>query len=401
MDISKKKVIKIDQLKPGIIFSQPVFIDEQNLLIRAYEPLKSSDIEKLLKWGIDKVYTDGEIILNPTSTELHKEKKETAKEKQDLEEIKLHKEFAKLKEYKEDFINRSYQLGIKLKNNFKDLVEKKQFNNHELLTEALYLANQIMDLRFFPLLLFGVKFSDDIIVNHSIHAACYGGFLGKLINLNKIRIQELIFSILIMDVGMYYIPLKLRQKNYPLTEEEKKVFYSHTLYGYKILTEYAYVKQNLALVALQHHENFDGSGYPKKVKQQEISLLARIAAVVDRYTAMLEDRYHRKARIPYEAMKILLAQEANHLDPRILKFFVGGMSAYPLGSYVELSNGCKALVIEGNLQAPLRPFVKILFDNHSNYIKELKIIDLSKQPTVTIIKVLDPNEEKIQISKLI
>ncbi|MFN3603329.1 MAG: HD-GYP domain-containing protein [Leptonema sp. (in: bacteria)] len=400
---TSKKIFKLDELKPGMVFSAPVFIDEQNLLIRSFEPLKKSDIEKLLRWGIDKVYTEGDLV---TQANMGFDKKADTQEKPEskdlleLEEIKMHKEFAKLKETKEDFVNRTYQMGNILKKNFKDLWEKKQFNNHELLTEALFLTNSIIEYRFFPLLLMGARFSDDPIIHHSIHSASYGGFLGKLINLNKIRIQELVFSIMIMDVGMYFIPIKLRQKNTILTEEEKKMFYTHTLYSYKVLTENAYVKQSLALVSLQHHENFDGSGYPKKIKEQEISLLARIAAVVDRYTAMLEDRYHRKSKIPYEAMKILLSHEGNHLDPRILKFFVGGLSAYPVGSFVELSNHFRALVIEGNLQAPLRPFVKLVFDDKKNFIKELKILNLSKQPNITITKVLDPVEEKVQIQQL-
>lgn len=396
-----KRIFKIEQLKPGMAFSAPVYIGENNLLIRAFESLKNSDIEKLLKWGIGEVYTEGDIIVHPSEDMNSKVKEKESKNLQEIEELKLHKEYSKLKAFREEFLQTSYQIGIKLKTNFKNLLEKSQFNNHELLTESLKLTNQILEYRFFPLLLLGARFSDDIIVHHSIHSACYGGYLGKLISLNKVKIQELIFSIMIMDIGMYFIPIELRKKNYPLNEEEKKTFYFHTLYGYRILTKNAFVKQNLALVALQHHENFDGSGYPKKIKEQEIVLMARIASIVDRYTAMIEDRYHRKAKIPYEAVKILLSQEASHLDPRILKFFVGGMSAYPVGSYVELSNDYKALVIEGNQQAPLRPLVKLVFDDKKNFFKELKTLDLSKHPNVTITKVLDPFEEKIQIQNIL
>ncbi len=395
-----KKTIKIEQLKPGMMFSSSVYIDDKNLFLRAFESLKNSDIEKLLKWGIDRVYTDGDIVIQPSEdVDLKKEKE--SKNLQEIEDLKLHKEYSKLKSFREEFHKRCYEIGMKLKANFKNLIEKSQFNNAELLMESLYLANQILEYRFFLLLLFGVRFSDDIIIHHSIHSACYGGYLGKLIGLNKIRIQELIFSMMIMDIGMYFIPLELRKKNHPLNEEEKRTFYLHTLYGYRILTKNAYVKQNLALVALQHHENFDGTGYPKRIKEQEIFLMARIASVVDRYTAMLEDRYHRKARIPYEAIKILLSEEAIHFDPRILKFFVGGMSAYPIGSYVELSNGYKALVIEGNQQAPLRPLVKFVFDDKKNFIKDLQTLDLSKQPNITITKVLDPIQEKVQIQNII
>ncbi len=401
MATSKKKIIKIENLKPGMIFTSPLYIDKNHILIRANETLKKTDIEKLLKWGIDTVYTEGELIIEDTTTKTGSNKEVQSNIAKEVESVQLYKDYIKTKELKSDFNNHIIEIGKKLKSNIKLLVEKKQFNNHEILTECLYLTNQIIDNRFFPLLLFGVRISDDVIINHSIHAACYGGFLGKLINLSKMRIQDLVFSIMVMDAGMYYIPIHLRQKNYPLTEEEKKQFYIHTIYGYKILTQDAYVKQQLALTALQHHENFDGTGYPKKLKKEEISLMARIAAVVDRYTAMLEDRYHRKARIPYEAMKILLSQEAFHLDPRILKFFIGGMSIYPIGSFVVLSNHYKGIVIEGNLQTPLRPLIKLVFDDKNKKIEELKIIDLSKEPTITITGVIDPKVEKIDFSELI
>ncbi|GIX43393.1 MAG: metal-dependent phosphohydrolase [Leptospiraceae bacterium] len=397
----KKKTIKIEDLKPGMVFTSPLYIDDENILVRANEPIKKTDIEKLLKWGIDVVYTDGDLII-----EQNKELKKNIESKgnkvlQELDDIKLHKDYAKLKDFKEEFQERIITIGSILRRNFKDLVEKKQFNNHEILSEALYLTNQIVEYRFFPLLLLGIRISDDVIVHHSIHTACYGGYLGKLINLSKVRIQDLVFAIMLMDVGMYFIPPQLRQKNYPLTEKERRVFYAHTIYGYKVLKEDAYVKQPLALVALQHHENFDGTGYPRKLKKEEISLMARIAAVVDRYAAMIEDRYHRTAKMPYEAMKVLLSQEASHLDPRILRFFVGGMSAYPIGSYVLLSNNYKALVVEGNIQSPLRPLVKLLFDDSNKIIEDLKFLDLTKEPTVTITKVLNPKNEGLNISQLI
>jgi len=69
MDTSKKKIIKIENLQPGMIFTAPLFIDEHNILVRANEPIKKTDIEKLLKWGIDKVYTEGEILLDSDKTQ--------------------------------------------------------------------------------------------------------------------------------------------------------------------------------------------------------------------------------------------------------------------------------------------------------------------------------------------
>ncbi|MCS7205523.1 MAG: HD domain-containing protein [Leptospiraceae bacterium] len=395
MATSKRKVIKIEQLKSGMSFTAPVYIDENNVLVRAYETIKKSDIEKLLKWGIDKVYTDGEEV------SVVEEKVQLPQGgAKDLENVKISKEFEKAKEYRDEFQKQVFEIGKKLQKNIRSLVERKHFNNHEVLSDALYLAGVVMDYRFFPILLLGIRISDDILIQHSIHAALYGGYLGKLINLGKIRVHELIFSMMIMDVGMFFIPIELRKKNYPLTEEEKKIFYNHTLFGFKVLTQDAYVKQNLAIVSLQHHENFDGTGYPKKLQKEDINLMARIAAIADRYTAMLEDRYHRKARIPYEAMKILLSEEASHLDPRILRFMVGGLSIYPIGSLVELSNGFKAIVVEGNLKSPLRPLVKLVFDPKGKHIEENYFLDLAKEHQITVIKVLDAKEENIDILSL-
>ncbi len=370
-------------------FTTPVYIDEHNVLVRALEPIKKSDIEKLLKWGINEIYLDGEPIDNGISKTTTIFTDDT---KLNTEEIQISKEYQKVYKYQKEFNTRMMEIAEKLRNNFKNLIQKQIFNNHEILTESLYIANQIIDFRFFPLLLQDFRVSDDLIVNHSIHAACYAGFLGKMINLSKVRIQDLVFSVMLMDVGMYYIPFEIRKKNSPLTDEEKKVFYKHTLYGYKILTEVAFVKQQLAAVAMQHHENFDGSGYPKWLKDQEISLMARIAAIVDRYTAMLEDRYYRKAKNPYEALKTLLSQESHHLDPRILRFFVGSLSIFPVGIYVLLSDHSKAQVIEGKIETPLRPLIRIIKDPEDNFLKEFKFLDLSKNNNLTITKVLHKDE---------
>ena len=379
-------MIPVHEIKPGMAFDSAVYIDDENLLVRANEPIKSTDIEKLLKWGIREVKTDGKPIAGQVIP-----KSQTAASAAvavDMESLKLHGEYDQLRKRWISIRNDLRATGNILQSNLSSLIDKKIFNNHEIIDQSQKIVSAVFEVPYYALGLQNLIMSENPLIHHAVHAAVYGSILAKATNLSRPRVQELCFSMLVMDVGMSFVPKTVRNSPTSPNQEDWKSIQSHPLTSYKVLVHDAYVKTSLAVVALQHHENFDGSGYPRGLRGNQIDMFARIASIADRYAALLEDRHYRIGMLPYEAMKVILGVEGGRFDPVLLRAFLGALSMYPTGSFVELSTGEKGLVLGCSPDKPLRPLIRILRTGDDQVVDSLEFIDLDKKLSVYIVKAL-------------
>lgn len=382
------KSIQLHEIKPGMVFDSPVFIDRENLFVRANEPIKSSDIEKLLKWGINEVHTEGKAVEAEAPAPVR-----TA----DTESIRLHNEYDVLRKNWTTVRNDLVATGDILKANMRSLIERKIFNNHEIIEQSQKIVTSIFQVPYYLLVLQNLVISDNPIIHHAVRASVFGAHLGRAMNLSRPRVQELFFGMLLMDVGMFFVPESIRRSPTSPNPEDWKSLRSHPLTGYKVLVNDAYVKTSLAVIALQHHENYDGSGYPRGLRENQIDLLARIAAICDRFTALLEDRYHRTGMVPYDAMRVILGAEAGRFDPILLRSFLGAISIYPTGSLVEISTGEKGLVLGCSPEKPLRPLVRILRTADGKVVDTLDFLDLNEKSSVYIVRALTSAEMGVNI----
>lgn len=391
------KPIPLQEIKPGMVFDSPVFIDPNNLFVRANEPIKSSDIERLLKWGIREVLTEGKVVETKKEVQVEGPVNVVKSRAVDLTSMRLHAEYENLRKYWSTMRNDLVTTGDVLQINLKSLVDKKIFNNHELIEMSQKIVSHLFEVPFSLLALQDLIISDQPLIHHSVRAAAFGAYMAKAMNLSKPRVQELFFGILVMDVGMFLVPESIRRSHTAPDPEEWKSLKSHPLTGYKVLVNHAYVKTSLAVISLQHHENYDGSGYPRQLRENQIDLLARIAAISDRFTALLEDRYHRAGMLPYDAMRVLLGTEAGRFDPIILRAFLGAVSIYPTGSIVQLSTDELGLVLGCSSDKPLRPLVRILRQPNGKPNEALEFVDLNEKPQLYIVKALTAAESGIKL----
>jgi HD-GYP domain-containing protein (c-di-GMP phosphodiesterase class II) len=146
----------------------------------------------------------------------------------------------------------------------------------------------------------------------------------------------------------------------------------------------------VALVALQHHEHWDGKGYPRRLKGEEISQASRIVTVADAYEAMVGERPYRNSMIGYTAMKGILSDNGKHFDPQVLKVFLESMGVFPIGSIVQLNNASIGRVVENNPSAPLRPRLETLIDERGNRVEGEETVDLLQKKNLFIVKAVDP-----------
>ena len=137
---------------------------------------------------------------------------------------------------------------------------------------------------------------------------------------------------------MVKVPKAILRKKEKLSPEELNQIRTHPIHSYRVISKELKYPEEIGVIALQHHERWDGQGYPRHLRGEDINLAARIVAVADAYIAMINERPHRNSMIGYSAMKNVLSDNGRHFDPRVLKAFLESMGIYPIGSIVQLNN---------------------------------------------------------------
>lgn len=222
-----------------------------------------------------------------------------------------------------------------------------------------------------------LKNADEYTYMHSVAVCALMIALARQLSLPEEQVSEAGLAGLLHDVGKMSIADAILNKPDRLTDEEFAKMRFHPIYGAKILLANQPAASALVYdVCLHHHEKYDGSGYPKKLKGEQISLFARMAAVCDVYDAITSDRPYKKGWGPSDSLQ-RMAQWQGHFDPKIFQAFVRTVGIYPVGSLLRLSSGRLAVVVEQNEQALLKPKVKVFFSSKSKVPIEQTTIDLA------------------------
>ncbi|MGI6102341.1 MAG: HD-GYP domain-containing protein [Bacillota bacterium] len=193
-----------------------------------------------------------------------------------------------------------------------------------------------------------IKSYDSYTYSHSVNVCVLSVMLGLDTGMNEFDVKELGEGAILHDIGKLFVPCEILNKSGPLTEEEFEVIRRHTTDGFDVLRKKNNISLFVAHVAYQHHERLDGSGYPRRLKGDEIHEYAKIAAIVDSYDAMTSDRVYRSALTPYEAVSILVKETDTKYDRDLVGRFLKLVATYPIGSVVRLNNGEVCTVVNVN-----------------------------------------------------
>jgi len=156
---------------------------------------------------------------------------------------------------------------------------------------------------------------------HSRRVTAFTIAIAKRMNLDKDEINTIARGAFLHDIGKMAIPDDILRKPDKLTPEEVEVMKEHAWYGYKILKNIPFLHE-AAEIVYAHQERYDGTGYPRRLKGQEIPLGARIFSIADTLDAMTSDRPYRKARSDAEARQEIIDWTGRQFDPEIVKVFV-------------------------------------------------------------------------------
>jgi len=214
-----------------------------------------------------------------------------------------------------------------------------------------------------------LKFYHNDTFAHSLNVAMLATTCGIGMGLNNYDLQELCASAMLHDIGKRGISKDILDKPGKLTEEERAIINQHPVIGYNMMYDNPMVTSRTRMGILLHHENWDGSGYPRGVSTTQIPLYARIIHVADVYDALCQKRAYKDDYDPKECVEYLMANCGNMFDTNVVEHFIQYLTVYPVGTDVMLSTGEKARVIKNRAQSILRPVVML---------EDKTVLDLAK-----------------------
>ena len=216
--------------------------------------------------------------------------------------------------------------------------------------------------------------------------------LGKGMGYDRDRLLDLGLAAFFENVGMYKIPGEILCKKERLDEKEVAVIRSHPDMSRSILLGMAEPYHWLAEVALEIHERWDGSGYPKGLKGNEISEMASIIGLADTYVAMIKHRPYRDKLLQTEAIKLIVKEAKGLFPAKVLKVFLDHISLFPVNTLVRLNNKSIGRVVSTDHKQPLRPVIELIYDGEGNLLENRVVIRLCDNPLLHIVESIDERD---------
>lgn len=286
----------------------------------------------------------------------------------------------------------TYKQGFALKEDFEKgkeaLLNKDVDAAHDVATG---MAKKLVDAVSVKKELNELKFGTEGVVTHTLNVAVLAGAIGVENKFSFEQVELLVVGGMLHDMGKLYIDPAILNKKGRLTDEEYEIMKNHTVEGYNKLKENRDLDPKVAMIALQHHENNDGSGYPYKLTGSQILFESKIIHIVDVYEAMTAKRCYKDQMLPGDVMEFVMGRYATMFDPKAMELFLRTIPAYKRGAMVKLSDGSRCRVLDSNNINSLRPVV-INLDTG-------KIYDLYNQPeylSLTITELLSDEGKVIR-----
>ncbi len=379
--------LSVDSLEAGMAFTEPVYLDEEDLLVPARIPIRQKDIERIRGWGVREVMTDGVPVAQKDAP------KDPGTIRADPSEV-FDSSLWGLSEDNEVINGYTNAIG-----QLEEILEAVAQGEDVYRQDSDGVAEEIIRLvrekknETARLILTGAV-SRPGMARSSVNAAILAQIIGMGMKRPQPQLHQLVCATLLHDTGMLRLPQGLVEKKGKLAPDEMRKMRLHPLHSYKIIrNEFGY-EEEAALIALQHHERWDGGGYPRGLKGDQIKLHARILTVVDAFEAMVSFRPYRNSMIGYQATKALLSDNSRRFDPEILKVFIRNMGIYPVGSVVLLNDASIGQVVYSHPQVPLRPQLELLVSKDGAEYPEHQRpkLDLYQHKDLFIARAVDLNQ---------
>ena len=324
---------------------------------------KEEEIQKILKSGIREVYIDttkGLDAVGPTQKEVQEEIlgkiAETAAITHVPPDRTTHRE--------ELVVARQIQseANLMIHSVLSDIRLGKQIEVERMEPVVERITESILRNQGTLVSLCRIKESDNYTFQHSVSVCTLLVSFCRYMEMGREMIQEAGIGGMLHDIGKMRVPDHILNKPGKLTDPEFEIMKGHVNLGLEILKQTPGVGPTVSQISGEHHERFEGSGYPAKRKGTEISVLGRMAAIVDVYDAITSNRVYHKGMEPAEALQKLFEWSNHHFDEELVQHFIQAIGIYPVGSLVRLDSNRLAVVVEQSGGGLLYPVVRLVYD---------------------------------------
>lgn len=233
--------------------------------------------------------------------------------------------------------------------------------------------------------------------SHLLNVCIFAIEIGISLHYIRDDLERLGLAAIVHDLGMARVPENVLKKPGRLSPKEFDIIKKHPEEGAAILSELDEDRRVkfrvwLAEIALQEHERYDGKGYPKGLKGDEIHEFALIIGISDVYEALTHHRFQRKNLPPLDSMKEILSVERASFPEKIIKALIAKLPVFPIGTMVRLSSREIGVVVSSDSSSPFRPTVKIIFGPSGLRPKTERVINLRENPLLYIISLVSEEE---------
>lgn len=225
-----------------------------------------------------------------------------------------------------------------------------------------------------------LKRMDAYATQHAVATAALIIAFGRHQGMPEPEIEKLALGTMVKDIGHAALDARLTAKQGILSKDEFSIVQSHVEEGLAVLDATTRLSETSVAVVLEHHERYNGCGYPYRMIGDEISVAGRMAAIVDTYDAMTSDRPYRAAMSPSQTLRQLYDEAGFQYDPALVSAFIKTIGIYPVGTLVLLESGHLAVVEQLNADNMLTPTVRVIYHTgRQQYVTTPVDVDLSRK----------------------
>lgn len=223
-----------------------------------------------------------------------------------------------------------------------------------------------------------IKSKDDYLFVHALNVAILSTIIAR-IGGSPAQSYDVALGALLKDLGMAFLGLSVLDRNGELTQDERTVLQQHPEATVNLFKGKSEVSAFAKVVISQHHERLDGSGYPNKLKGDQIHPLAKIIAIADTYAAMISDRPYRAKHRPDAAIEYIMSSAGFEFDHNLVDVFTKCTVPYPIGTMVKLSDESKGVVVNLGKGLASRPIIRLFCDQYGRQLEHCYEVNLSEQ----------------------
>jgi len=256
------------------------------------------------------------------------------------------------------------------------------------------ITDSILSVPEIALHVMGDKMGGEELYFHSLNVTMLSMIVARDLKLPVEVAGVLGMGALMHDIGHKDVPDKIRLKSGPLNPAERNFYEMHCEYGVKTGQHLHLAPAALAIIR-EHHELYDGTGYPAKRKGEAIGLLSRIVVIANYYDELCNPPQIEDALTPYEALSLMFSKLSGKFDPKLLQIFIRCLGVYPPGTIVKLSNGALGMVATVNTARPMKPTVAVYEAGVPK--EEAMLLDLEQESELSIVAAIRPAQVPLEV----